>query len=175
MRQEGHIVVKQKSKAELLKDIQVERRQLEKTLAVLSKEDLIQPGMIGEWSVKDVLSHLAAWEQLFLIWYESGLQGRIPDPNPVGMSTKAIDALNRQIFNQYRQHSLEDVLAKFQSSYEQIYGAILLIPEEEMFTVEGYAWTGKLTLADYIAGNTCNHYHWAKTKIRTWLKTRQRL
>jgi hypothetical protein len=166
-------VVKQKSKAELLKDIQLERQRLEKALVVFSKEDMIQPGVIGEWSVKDLLAHLVAWEQLFLSWYESGLQGRIPEVSPVGMSKKAMDALNQQIFNQYRKHSLEDVLVIFQDSYQQVLRVVQDIPQEDMFAAGWYAWTGKLTLADYIAGNTCNHYLWAKTKIRAWQKARK--
>ncbi len=28
----------------------------------------------------------------------------------------------------------------------------------------------QLLLADYIAGNTCNHYAWAASRIREWEK-----
>jgi hypothetical protein len=58
-------MVKQKSKAELIKDIQVERQRLEKVLATLSKDEMTRPGVIGESTVKDILAHLVAWEQLF--------------------------------------------------------------------------------------------------------------
>lgn len=168
-------MIKQKSKAELLKDIQVERRRLENTIAALPKEDMTRSGVVGEWSVKDILAHLAAWEQLFLSWYESGLHGRIPDESPVGMSIRKMDALNQQIYNQYRLSPLEDVLAEFQHSFQQVLATVMEIPEDEMFALGRYAWTGKLALADYIAGNTCNHYYWSKTKIRSWLKAQQKL
>ena len=48
-----------------------------------------------------------------------------------------------------------------------------MIPEEDMFSPGRYAWTGRLTLADYIAGNTCNHYRWAKTQIRRRFATQK--
>ncbi len=32
------------------------------------------------------------------------------------------------------------------------------IPEEDIFIQGRFHWIGGLTLADYIAGNTCNHY-----------------
>ena len=164
---------KQKSKAELLNDIQVERRRLEKNLDGLSELDMTRPGAVGEWSVKDVLAHLVAWEQLFLDWYESGLHGRIPEITPVGMSGKAIDALNQKIFVQYHQCSLNEIKEEFQTSYQQVLAIVQAIPEEDLFTAGRYAWTGKLALADYVAGNTCNHYHWANAKVHRWLRTQK--
>ena len=168
-------MTKQTSKAELLKDIRVERRKLEKTLTRLTEEDMTGQGVIGEWSVKDILAHLAAWEGLFLSWYESGLHGSVPDKIPVGISKKDIATLNQQIYLQYREDSLEAVLIIFQNSYQQILAVVEAIPEGDMFAKDRYGWTGKWTIADYIAGNTCNHYYWANTKIRAWLKAQKGL
>lgn len=164
---------KQKSKAELINDIKIERRRLERNLDGLTELNMTQPGAVGEWSVKDVLAHLVAWEQLFLDWYESGLQGRIPEIAPVGMSGKAIDALNQKIFVEYRECSLNEIKAEFHDSHQQVLAVVHAIPEEDIFTTGRYAWTGKLALVDYIAGNTCNHYRWANAKVHRWLKTQK--
>ena len=163
-------MTKQTSKDQLLKDIHTERRRLEKNLSVLSAEDMIQPGVTGTWSVKDILAHVVAWERLFLNWYSTGVQGRTPDITPVGLSQKSIDALNQQIYEKNRWRSLDDILAEFQTSYQEIVTVIEAIPEEELFVHARFDWTGTLTLADYIAGNTCNHYAWAKSQIRKWAK-----
>ena len=88
------------------------------------------------------------------------------------MSGKAIDALNQKFYDQYRQCPLNEILAEFHASYQQVLAVFQAIAEEDLFTVGRYAWTGKLALADYIAGNTCNHYRWAKAQIRRWLKTK---
>ncbi len=157
---------KQKSKDQLLKDIYAERRRLEKNLSTLSEEDMMQPGVIGTWSVKDILVHLVAWEKLFLDWYQAGIQGSRPDIAPVGMSKKVIDALNQDIYEKNRRRSLDNVLSDFRTSYQQTLTTIKAIPEEDMFIHGRFEWTGKLTLADYISGNTCNHYAWAKLMIR---------
>ena len=163
-------MTKQTSKDQLLNDIHTERGRLEKNLAVLSAEELIQPGVTGTWSVKDILAHVVAWERLFLNWYSTGVQGRTPDITPVGLSQKSIDALNQQIYEKNRWRSLDDILAEFQTSYQEIVTVIEAIPEEDLFVHGRFTWTGKLTLADYIAGNTCNHYAWAKSQIRKWAK-----
>jgi hypothetical protein len=38
----------------------------------------MQPGIVGEWSAKDVLAHLTEWEQMVLGWYHAGLAGETP-------------------------------------------------------------------------------------------------
>jgi hypothetical protein len=82
------------------------------------------------------------------------------------MSRKAIGALNQEIYENNRRRSLHEVLAEFSTSYQQVIATIQSIPEEDMFACNRFAWTGELTLADYIAGNTCNHYAWANAQIR---------
>lgn len=166
-------MAKQTSKSQLLKDITTGRRQLEKNLSALSEEDMTQPGVTGTWSVKDILAHLVAWEKLLLDWYRAGIQGYSPTIIPVGMRQKAIDALNQEIYEQNRKRNLDEVIAEFRTSYQQILTTLEGIPEEDLLIRGRYEWTGELTLADYIAGNTCNHYAWAKAQIRKWIKGRQ--
>jgi hypothetical protein len=166
-------LAKQTSKDQLMKDIHTERRRLEKNLAALRAEDMIKPGVTGTWSVKDILAHLVAWERLFIDWYHSGIQSSSSSTAPVGMRQSAIDALNQHIYEKNQWRTLDDIIAEFHASYQQIIPIIEGIPEEELFSHGRFNWTGKLTLADYIAGNTCNHYAWAKSQIANWRKLRQ--
>jgi hypothetical protein len=159
-------MAKQTSKEQLLKDIHTERRRLENQLSTLSAEVMMQPGVTGIWSVKDILAHLVAWEKLFLEWYSTGLRGCTPEITPVGMCQKSIDALNQGIYAKNQWRSLDEILLEFYTSYHEILAVIEAIPEEEMFISGRFNWTGKLTLADYIAGNTCNHYAWARSQIK---------
>jgi hypothetical protein len=138
----------------------------------LTDEQLVEPGVTGDWSVKDILAHLSAWERLFLDWYSAGVQGTASAESPVGMGKKAIDSLNQQIYDQNQSLSLDDVLAEFRASHEQIMIIIGAIPESDMFAHSHFAWTGRLTLADYITGNTCNHYAWANSQITHWINQR---
>ena len=82
------------------------------------------------------------------------------------MGQKTIDTLNQQIYEKNQGRSLDDILAEFRSSYRELVTILEAIPEEDMFVHGRFPWTGTLTLADYIAGNTCNHYAWAKSQIR---------
>jgi len=163
-------MAKQTTKHQLLADIRTERRRLEKHLFALGVEAMARPGVTGAWSVKDLLAHLAAWQRLLLDWIAAGVQGRTPAVAPVGLSRTSIDALNEQIYEQNRRRSLEDVLAEFHAAHRQIVAVVEAIPEGDLFARGRFHWTGRLTLADYIAGNTCNHDAWARSQISRWAK-----
>lgn len=158
------------TKADILERIEVERRRLEANLDTLSEEQMVQPGVVGEWSVKDVVAHLFDWEQRFVGWYEAGLRGEVPETPAPGLTWGQLDILNRQIFEQHRDRSLDDVMAEFRSSYERTLKTVESIPAEDMSITGRYAWLGKGNLAGYILANTASHYRWAKTLIRKWMK-----
>jgi hypothetical protein len=94
------------------------------------------------------------------------MSGDAMETTPVGMCQTAMDSINERIYQQNKDRSLADVLAEFHASFRDVMKVIESIPEEDMFGKGRYAWTVKLLLADYIAGNTCSHYAWAKTQIR---------
>jgi len=52
-----------KSKRELLDDLAAGRTELLSAIEGLSEEQMICPGVVGEWSVRDTLAHIAAWDK----------------------------------------------------------------------------------------------------------------
>src|SRR5437763_13638609 len=53
----------QTNKTELLHKIREARAPLDTLLPQLSEEQMLQPGVEGKGSVKDLLAHITAWEQ----------------------------------------------------------------------------------------------------------------
>jgi hypothetical protein len=115
--------------------IDTERRRLEKNLVNLNDQEMVKPGVIGEWSTKDILAHLVDWEQRFLGWYQAGLRGEIPQTPAPGMTWRDLDKLNQLIFDEHKDQPLNEVKADFQNSYQQILGTVRAIPEEGIFPV----------------------------------------
>ncbi len=64
--------------AEILAASRQEHDALEQLLAPLTPGQMMQPGIVGEWSAKDVLAHLTEWEQMVLGWYHAGQAGETP-------------------------------------------------------------------------------------------------
>jgi hypothetical protein len=159
------------NKQEILNRIRTERRRLEQNLERLSDEQMLAPGVVGDWSVKDLLAHLADWEQRFLGWYEAGLRGEVPETPAPGLRWSELDVLNQQIYERHRDRSLSDVRNEFHASYQQITETVRQMPEEAMFEPRRYEWLGESNLVTYILANTANHYRWAKGQLRAWLRS----
>jgi len=154
-----------KSKTELLSRTYTERTELERKIAGLTSAELIIPGTMGEWSVKDILQHLVDWEQRWIRWYEAGKRGESVVTPEEGYNWRQMGILNEKYRQKHKDRPHGEVLADFQASYQQILTVIEKIPEAEMLTPGMYPWTGKLPLIAWISGNTCEHYHWAVQMI----------
>lgn len=153
------------TKAALLESTCIERAILEQKISRLSREELVYPGSMGVWSVKDILQHLVDWEQRWISWYEAGKCGEGVVTPERGYNWRQMGQLNEKYRLKHKDRPLDQVLADFQASYQQILHLIEKIPEEEMLGMNVYAWTGKLPLISWIAGNTCDHYRWATQMI----------
>ena len=158
------------NKEVILERIQTERRRLEKTLDGLTENQKIERGVVGVWSVKDILAHLSDWERRFMGWYEAGLQGDVPETPAPGLTWGDLDILNQQIYKLHRDRDLAAVAAEFDRSYQQVLEMIMEMPEEDIFEAGRFEWLGEGNLVGYILANTANHYRWAKTQIQKWMK-----
>jgi hypothetical protein len=158
-----------RDKEGILDHIQSERRRLEKNLSDLSDQEMLETGVVGDWSVKDLLAHLVDWEQRFLDWYQAGLRGDVIQIPAPGISWRELNKLNQLIFEAHKDQPLDEIKADFHASYQQILQTVQAIPEEDFFTVGRFAWTRESNLAAYILANTANHYRWAKDQIRAWV------
>lgn len=158
-----------KTKGELLESIYSTREQLEKKFSTLTPEQMVWPGSMGDWSVKDILAHLVDWEQRFISWYKAGLNGEIPETPAPGMTWRDLPKLNREGYERHKDETLEYVLEQFEKSYREIIVLIEEMTEQQIFEVKYYDWTGNSSLLSWIAANTSSHYNWARRNIRTTL------
>ena len=161
------------TRAHLIDEIKTERKRLEANLAGLSDADMLQPGVCGDWSVKDILAHLVDWEWLFLGWYAAGRRGETPKTPAPDLNWKQLDILNQRLYDHHRDESLDDVRAAFTASYRGFLATVRAIPDEDLFTPGRFAWTTHWRLVDFVRGNSSSHYLWAKTLIRRWKKARE--
>src|SRR5688572_24613519 len=97
------------SKNQLLAQIPQEHGALTAFVQKLTLEQLSDLAVVGDWSVKDVLAHLTAWEQMFLGWYRTGKRGEKPVVPAAGYTWKQTPALNQHIYEHYRDNPVEEV------------------------------------------------------------------
>jgi hypothetical protein len=157
------------SKEELREQIRTERGLLEGTLAQLTHEQMLLPGVDGNWSVKDALAHISTWERWMLTWTNSLLQGIRPEtPEPWD-----IEQMNAETYNRVKEFPLAEVLEEFRQSYWDSLSLFEGLSEEQLETIYtdtwpmGPLWTG-------IAANMNWHYKEHRSDILEWLATQKK-
>lgn len=158
------------SKISLLQQTDVNYQKLQTEIAKLSPDEQTNLKLVGDWSVKDVLAHLFAWQQMVLDWYHAGKRGENPITPSPKYTWKEIPALNEEIFQTYRGHSLADIQQKFLASHQETLTLIESLTDDELFTPKVYEWTKSTTLGSYFISATSSHYDWAYKEIRRGIK-----
>lgn len=97
--------------AGIFKDIQAERAALLELIGGLDAATIERPHLLGSWSIKDMLAHLAGWQTWMAKVYPYRLDhGEMPADMRV--TPDGIDEWNRRFVEQYREQPAAKVLAE---------------------------------------------------------------
>jgi hypothetical protein len=144
----------QEQRGDLLHRAQREHERLVAIVDALPAERLTTPGVTDEWSVKDHLAHLTWWEQRVI-----RVLGGARDPiDLIPIEEKDADTVNASVFAQNKGHSLEDVRAAFDASYQEMLRLIQTVPDEVFVEQQ-----------DWISGNSDYHYAEHAQMLEAWL------
>ena len=160
-----------KTKEHIIRLLQTERRRLKQNLAGFSTEQMDQPGVIGEWSIKDVLAHLADWEAHMPVWVNAARQGDRVAEIEAGLSWTQFDEFNQRIYERHKGQSVDEVLAYFDQVHLGFMEMVDAMPEDEMLERKRYPFLDKGSISDWLSAYA-GHDRWAKTHIRKWSKRR---
>ena len=137
---------------------------------------LTLPGVIGKWSIKDILAHILSYEQYIADRMEEILHG---EPYIPSRTQNALDAFQDQfgypdfgsplleddgpnawVIEKYRNVSLEDVITQEVQAFAVIVASLKSLSEETFTTHNLY---------ERIANNTYKHYREHIRDIHKWL------
>lgn len=156
-------------KANMLGTMQAERAKLDGLLATLSAEQMCQRALENEWSVKDVLAHIATWERRCADWIQAGLRGERPDKPEKGYTWEELDTLNEKTFLGNRERTLNDVQADARLAYQQLLEQVQALSEDDITNPQRFPWTDGRGLIPFIAANSYEHYQEHFEQIHKWL------
>jgi hypothetical protein len=157
------------SKAALLDVIVTERQALESLLEGLSDAQLIQPGVVADWSIKDILAHIAAWERLAQDRIHAALTGE-PLKFPVITGDNFVDNFNTMIYENNKDVPLNEIQVEFQASHQDFMRQIESLDENFLPQKLPFDWAGDLTVQILISSNTHWHYSEHHDSIKQWLE-----
>jgi hypothetical protein len=135
----------------LLATLAAGRARLDATLAEFDDAAMLDR-IDQEWTRKDVLAHLEAWERRVVDHLERLRIGETPD------GSIETDERNAQFYRRDRDRPLDDVRAGERDAYETVLAAISRASDEELFDGTHFAWTEGDPFAFWIRGNTDEHY-----------------
>ncbi len=106
--------------------------ELMQSYAGLSEIQMVEQGVVGDWSVKDVLAHVTTWEEEALTHLPHILAGETPPRYSVTYG--GVDAFNALMTERKRELSLEEVLRQLDETHARIMAYVGAAPEELLTT-----------------------------------------
>ncbi len=158
------------SKEEMLRMIHSERNELDRLLEQVGDHNYEVAGIEADWTIKDILAHITAWEQKMIHWVEVTLRGEIPDRPAPGMTWDDLDKVNSHIYHENKEKPLDAVLGVFKRSYQKALEVAEGLSEGDLFEPNQFPWRDGDPLWHMIAANTWWHYKDHREAIQAWLQ-----
>ena len=159
----------QMNKTKMLEKIQVEREILKVALVQISEEQIAKELVQNEWTAKDILAHITAWDRQLLNWLSTAAQDEPPEIMPEGYDTwDDLDRFNKQIDIENRDRSMADIQADFDRIYQQLLAELRALPDDP-YDKQWSVWRDGKPPWALIAGCTYEHYREHLKPIQAWL------
>jgi len=149
---------------ELVAAIRRDRAALDAVIARVPEGRLTEAVLDDGWSVKDVLAHITAWEQLCLKWMRTGTRRELTAGDELG---EQVDALNAQLYADNRMRGLDDVRDAYVRSCDEIVTAAEALSDEQL--AANPAWAPHAQLWQIVSANSDEHYREHIEQISRWL------
>src|SRR5947199_10777383 len=114
----------------LLKRLDQAWAAFQQSYAGLSDAELLEPGVAGAWSVRDVIAHVTWWEEEALTHLPLILAGGRPPRYSVTYG--GIDAFNARMTAQKKDLSLAEVLGQRDEVHRRLIALVGSAPETQM-------------------------------------------
>src|SRR5689334_20373324 len=114
------------NRQQLLQKVDKAWAEIKESYAGLSDSQLAEPGVMGDWSVKDILAHVTTWEEEAL----KHLPLIIKEGRPPRYSAQygGIDAFNALMMERKQDVSLADVLQQQEETHRRLIDYLQSVP-----------------------------------------------
>jgi hypothetical protein len=130
----------------------------EQSFAGLTDAQMVEPGVVGDWSVRDILGHVTTWEEEALKSLPLILEGRKPPKYSVLYG--GIDAFNAQESGRRRGLPLVEVLSQLETTHGRLVSFVEGVAESQF--------AGESPFRHRLRLDTYSHYPLHARMIREW-------
>ena len=159
--------VKTVDKVTFISRLEQTRAQWEAALAQMNEQRMLQPGIIGTWSVKDLMAHVS--------WYEREMVPVIRLHVFTGSQWWVLptDERNAMIYQQNSQRPLQEIVQEGQRSYTDLLQAVQSLSDEDLNDPHHFRDMPEDWIPWQIfAGNSFEHYQDHLPALHTWVTDR---
>ena len=149
-------------RSQLLKRLDKAWEAFRASYAGLSDSELMEPGVMDAWSVRDIIVHVTWWEEEALTHLPLILAGGRPPR--YSTTYGGIDAFNAQMMEQRRNLSLSEVLRQQDDTHCRLIEFIQSVPEDQYLRETRFRRRLRL--------DTYGHYPKHTEAIRKWREQR---
>jgi hypothetical protein len=142
----------------LLKRLDQRWNELAASYAELPDAAMTEPGVVGAWSVKDIIAHVTTWEEEALTHLPGLLAGERPPRYSVTYG--GIDAFNALTSERKRTLSLAEVLRQRDNTHRRLVAFVERMPEAQL--------TRETRCRRRLRLDTYGHYAKHAEAIRRW-------
>jgi len=160
MRRTGLALVDRRHK--LLQQLEKAWTAFHASYAGLSDDQLTQPGVTGEWSVRDIIAHLTTWDEEALEHLPFILKAGTPPRYSVQYG--GIDAFNALMTERKRGLTLAEVRAQAAATHARLVELVERTPEQQLGSETRFRHRLRL--------DTYGHYPLHAEAIRQWRQRR---
>ncbi len=150
-------------KAELLDSIQSRRREWNETLAEVAEERMLESGVAGEWSIKDVIAHVTWWDT------QTADMLQTKTLSNVKLWQMPQDVRNDAIYIENRDRPLDEIRQESGAAFLWLIASIESLGEDDLTDPSRYRqMPAEWTPWRVIVANTYAHYYQHLPDIRAW-------
>jgi hypothetical protein len=155
------------TKTELINKMISARRQLDSLLDQIDPTMMTIPGAAGEWSVKDIIAHINAYDR----WLALTMALKGQKPPDLWMEDLPLDKFNQLLYEQIRDLPLEQVLLESRQLWRQILEATQALPEDYLFAERSIQGDPDLFRpCDILRSESYGHYLDHLADLRAWIE-----
>lgn len=159
------------NKNDILVQLESQRERFLDAIEGLPEAELEQPGVVGVWSIKDILIHISRWEAELVKLLFQARQGK--KPTSIHFTQLDVDQTNQEWYEESRDRPLRLALEDFHAVRNQTILRVETFSERDLKDPARYKWADHRPLAEWIASDSFEHEAEHCEQILTWRKTRQ--
>jgi len=155
---------------EVIARIAAERLIWRDLVAEVGADRMSEPGPMGDWTFKDLASHLLGWRNRMIDRLEAAADGRAEPPTPWPPGLDGDDEINHWIRARDLDRPVRDVLDDIDESYARVAKAVAALPLDLVTRAGVFPWLEGDALAETDLFGHLHDEH--EASIRAWLADR---